>query len=27
VEFLCGWKSESVRPPVFPARIGSLTRE
>jgi NADPH-dependent 2,4-dienoyl-CoA reductase/sulfur reductase-like enzyme len=25
-EFLFGWKSESVRPPVFPARIGSLTR-
>ena len=24
VEFLLGWKSESVRPPVFPARIGSL---
>ena len=27
VEFLLGWKSESVRPPVFPARIGSLTRD
>ncbi|SPE43589.1 Pyridine nucleotide-disulfide oxidoreductase (fragment) [Candidatus Sulfopaludibacter sp. SbA3] len=27
VEFLLGWKSESVRPPVFPARIGSLARE
>jgi NADPH-dependent 2,4-dienoyl-CoA reductase/sulfur reductase-like enzyme len=26
VEFLLGWKSESVRPPVFPARIESLTR-
>ena len=25
VEFLLGWKSESVRPPVFPARIGSLS--
>jgi NADPH-dependent 2,4-dienoyl-CoA reductase/sulfur reductase-like enzyme len=24
VEFLLGWKSESVRPPVFPARIQSL---
>ncbi len=23
-EFLLGWKAESVRPPVFPARIGSL---
>jgi hypothetical protein len=27
VEFLFGWKSESVRPPLFPARIGSLTPE
>jgi len=27
VEFLLGWKSESVRPPVFPARIGSLSRD
>lgn len=27
VEFLFGWKSESVRPPLFPARIGTLTRE
>jgi NADPH-dependent 2,4-dienoyl-CoA reductase/sulfur reductase-like enzyme len=27
VEFLLGWKSESVRPPLFPARIGSLTRD
>jgi NADPH-dependent 2,4-dienoyl-CoA reductase/sulfur reductase-like enzyme len=27
VEFLLGWKQESVRPPLFPARIGSLTRE
>jgi NADPH-dependent 2,4-dienoyl-CoA reductase/sulfur reductase-like enzyme len=26
VEFLLGWKSESVRPPVFPARVGTLTR-
>jgi hypothetical protein len=26
VEFLFGWKAESVRPPVFPARIESLTR-
>jgi len=25
VEFLLGWKSESVRPPVFPARIASLS--
>ncbi len=24
VEFLLGWKAESVRPPVFPARIGSF---
>jgi NADPH-dependent 2,4-dienoyl-CoA reductase/sulfur reductase-like enzyme len=24
LEFLKGWKVESVRPPVFPARIGSL---
>jgi NADPH-dependent 2,4-dienoyl-CoA reductase/sulfur reductase-like enzyme len=23
-EFLLGWKAESVRPPVFPARIGTL---
>jgi NADPH-dependent 2,4-dienoyl-CoA reductase/sulfur reductase-like enzyme len=27
VEFLLGWKSESVRPPLFPARIGTLTRD
>ncbi len=27
VEFVLGWKPESVRPPVFPARIGSLTRD
>lgn len=27
VEFLLGWKAGSVRPPVFPARIESLTRE
>jgi NADPH-dependent 2,4-dienoyl-CoA reductase/sulfur reductase-like enzyme len=26
IEFLLGWKPESVRPPVFPARIKSLTR-
>lgn len=26
VEFLLGWKSESVRPPIFPARIGTLSR-
>jgi NADPH-dependent 2,4-dienoyl-CoA reductase/sulfur reductase-like enzyme len=25
VEFLFGWKSESVRPPLYPARIGTLT--
>jgi len=24
VEFLLGWQTESVRPPVFPARIGSI---
>lgn len=24
LEFLLGWKAESVRPPVFPARIGTL---
>jgi NADPH-dependent 2,4-dienoyl-CoA reductase/sulfur reductase-like enzyme len=24
VEFLLGWKAKSVRPPIFPARIGSL---
>jgi hypothetical protein len=24
VEFLLGWKAESVRPPVFPARVASL---
>ncbi len=27
VEFLLGWKAESVRPPLFPARIASLSRE
>jgi NADPH-dependent 2,4-dienoyl-CoA reductase/sulfur reductase-like enzyme len=27
VEFLIGWKSESVRPPIFPAPVGSLSRE
>jgi NADPH-dependent 2,4-dienoyl-CoA reductase/sulfur reductase-like enzyme len=26
VEFLLGWKADSVRPPVFPARIESLAR-
>jgi NADPH-dependent 2,4-dienoyl-CoA reductase/sulfur reductase-like enzyme len=26
VEFLLGWKSDSVRPPIFPARIETLTR-
>jgi len=25
VEFLFGWKTESVRPPVFPVRVGSMT--
>jgi len=25
VEFLLGWKAESIRPPVFPARIASLS--
>ncbi len=24
VEFLLGWQSDSVRPPIFPARIGTL---
>jgi D-hydroxyproline dehydrogenase subunit alpha len=27
LEFLLGWKSESVRPPVFPARISTLSRD
>ena len=27
VEFLMGWHSESVRPPLFPARIESLARD
>lgn len=27
VEFLKGWKVESVRPPVLPARLGSLLSE
>ena len=27
VEFLLGWKAESVRPPVLPARISSLAAE
>jgi len=26
VDFLFGWKAESVRPPILPARISSLTR-
>jgi D-hydroxyproline dehydrogenase subunit alpha len=26
VEFLLGWQAESVRPPVLPARLGSMTR-
>jgi NADPH-dependent 2,4-dienoyl-CoA reductase/sulfur reductase-like enzyme len=26
VEFLLGWRAESVRPPVLPARLGSLSR-
>ena len=26
VEFLFGWQAESVRPPVFPASIGSLAQ-
>lgn len=26
-EFLFGWKMESIRPPIFPARIGSLAVE
>jgi NADPH-dependent 2,4-dienoyl-CoA reductase/sulfur reductase-like enzyme len=26
VEFLLGWRSESVRPPVLPARVGSMSR-
>ena len=26
LEFLQGWKVESVRPPVFPARVGSLIK-
>jgi NADPH-dependent 2,4-dienoyl-CoA reductase/sulfur reductase-like enzyme len=26
VEFLLGWRAESVRPPVFPARVGSMTQ-
>ena len=27
IEFLLGWQAESVRPPVFPVRIGSLIRD
>jgi NAD(P)H-nitrite reductase large subunit len=26
-DFLFGWRTESVRPPVFPARLGALTFE
>jgi len=26
VEFLLGWRAESVRPPVLPARVGSMSR-
>ena len=26
MEFILGWKPESVRPPVFPARLGSLAQ-
>jgi hypothetical protein len=26
VEFLLGWRAESVRPPVLPARVGSLAK-
>jgi NADPH-dependent 2,4-dienoyl-CoA reductase/sulfur reductase-like enzyme len=26
VEYLLGWRAESVRPPIFPARIGSMSR-
>ena len=25
VEFIFGWRAESVRPPIFPARVESLT--
>jgi D-hydroxyproline dehydrogenase subunit alpha len=25
VKFLFGWRTESIRPPIFPARLGSLT--
>jgi D-hydroxyproline dehydrogenase subunit alpha len=27
VEFLLGWKSDSVRPPLYPARVGTLTAD
>ena len=27
VDFLLGWPPDSVRPPVYPARVGSLTKE
>ena len=26
VEFLLGWQAESVRPPVLPARVRSMSR-
>ena len=26
LEFLLGWQTESVRPPVLPARVGSMSR-
>jgi hypothetical protein len=26
VEFLLGWQSESVRPPVLPARVRSMSQ-
>ena len=26
-EFVLGWRTESVRPPIFPVRIGSVARE
>jgi D-hydroxyproline dehydrogenase subunit alpha len=27
VQFLLGWQTESIRPPVFPARVASLLSE
>jgi NADPH-dependent 2,4-dienoyl-CoA reductase/sulfur reductase-like enzyme len=27
IEFLLGWQTESVRPPVFPVKVGSLIRD